>query len=214
MNTSSPRLSAKESFLKRFTGNKGDVKVQFSTNNLAITQKWTRNALVHIARVLSPHSYCTAFESSNYNFDYLMEETENWDPPSPPRLKLLPTKNAWITPIPPSISGSSKSIPRTKQYKIMNTTGYNSDCNTATTIATQMSVFHNILSKLQSNSQQHHEAIEAQSRRFDILDNQVQTQMDNLLKRCRTLKKNTNLSKYTIKNLVFKLSHCQNRYQR
>jgi chromosome segregation ATPase len=46
-----------------------------------------------------------------------------------------------------------------------------------------MSVSQDILSELQSDSQQHHEAIEEQARRFDILDNQVQAQMDNFAKK-------------------------------
>jgi hypothetical protein len=172
-----PDFQQKNLFLNAIEVNDSDVEVQFATNNLAIAQKWTRNSLIHIARVLSPHSYCTAFISPNDDFDYLLEETEKWDPPSPPRIKLMPSQNAWHNPIPSSIAGSSKSMPKIKQYKNVINTGYDSDCNTATTIATQISGSQDILSELQSDSQQHHEAIEAQSRRFDDLDVQVQTRM-------------------------------------
>jgi hypothetical protein len=153
--------------------NDTDIEVQFNHNNLTIAQKWIKHAATHIARVISPTLYNKVFTGSIDEDEIYV--TDQWDPPSPPRVQLTPRHNVWQSPIPSSIASSTKFRPGGKASKSKNDN--DSDCYTATTIATQMSCSQEVISELQSESLQHHTAIEEQSRRFTKLDAQVQSSL-------------------------------------
>jgi hypothetical protein len=144
------------------------VEVQFKTSNLDTAQKSVRNAIPHIARVLEPFQYLSAF-STTEDITLLMQISDEWNPPPPPIINLYPT-NPWKN------NESKKSRPR-KQNKSQSKGNNESDSYTTTTATTIQSTAQATVSDLHSDSAIQQISFNANNEEFNQFEQDIQ---DNL----------------------------------
>jgi hypothetical protein len=168
--------------------NENEIEVQFLVNNLTLAQKWTRNAIVHISRVLYPIQVTSAFTEQALN-NLANDDVEEWNPPPPPTVEFIQKPNAWGKP--PKTSSDEKTnkkdqrpTARKTQRMIKDNTNLTQpkhktsiiefDNQTVTTVNTQTSYTQDTISELQNTSQQHHHLLTEQTRRIDHLNTELQ----------------------------------------
>jgi hypothetical protein len=135
--------------------------------NLQIAKKWARNALNHIACVLNPIQFTSALTDSEHT---LIHSTtiEEWKPPPPPTIQFMP--DVWKKDIPRTISKQDGKKQNGNRKTIVQKQDLDNDNNTTTTVNTQRSYTQDTISKLQNNSYQHQQLLEAHNQKIDALD--------------------------------------------
>jgi DNA repair exonuclease SbcCD ATPase subunit len=166
-------------FLQVTEVNNDALELRCLETNLTIAKKWARNAINHIARVLNPVQFTSAFTDGT---DALLHHTgiEEWDPPPPPTIQFMPDpKDVWKKDIPSTITkqDNKKQSPKQHSKRRYNNQSQDLDMdnNTTTTANTQSSYTQDTISELQNNSYQHQQTLENHIRRIDALDKQVES---------------------------------------
>jgi DNA repair exonuclease SbcCD ATPase subunit len=146
------------------------LELQCLEPNLHIAKKWARNALNHIARVLNPVQYVSAFTDSE---NTLIHSTtiDEWKPPPPPTIQSMP--DVWKKDIPRTISKQDGKKQPSKRKTYTQAQDFDNDNNTTTTVNTQGSYTQDTISELQSNSYQHQQLIDAHNKKFEALEQKI-----------------------------------------
>jgi hypothetical protein len=154
--------------------NNDQLELRCLETNLSIAKKWARNATSHIARVLNPIQWESAFTDSNVN-RYLGNDTEEWNPPPPPTIQFMPDpKDIWKKDIPKSITKQENKKQQNKRRNNNQSLDHDNDNNTTTTVNTQSSYTQETISELQNNSYQHQQLLDNHIRRFEAIDKQIE----------------------------------------
>lgn len=141
------------------------IEVQFRTSNLVIAQKWTRNAISHIARVLRPYQFSSAF-TTTADITIMIEITEEWNPPPPPIINLYPS-NPWGN----NTTRNTKSRKSNKSSYSIHTDLDSQSTTTATTIQSNAL---DTISDLHSDSAIQHLTINANNDTFNQVEQNIQ----------------------------------------
>jgi hypothetical protein len=153
--------------------NNDQLELRCLETNLHIAKKWARNALSHIAKVLRPMQFTSAF--TDFDFDrFHPSNVEQWNPPPPPAITFVPDpKDVWKKDIPKTIT-KNDSNKQNKQRTHTSTNDHENDNNTTTTVNTQASYTQDTISELQNNSYQHQQLFKNHARRLEAIDKRIE----------------------------------------
>jgi DNA repair exonuclease SbcCD ATPase subunit len=168
-----PDYQHRTMFLQITEVNNDELELRCLETNLHIAKKWARNALHHIAKVLKPMQFTSAF--TDFDIDrFHLSDTEPWNPPPPPAIKFVPDPNdVWKKDIPKTITKSDNKQQH-KRRSNNTTNDHEYDNNTTTTVNTQASYTQDTISELQNNSYQHQQMMDTHAKRLDAIDKKIE----------------------------------------
>jgi hypothetical protein len=167
-------LQHRPMFLQVTEVNNDDLELQCLETNLTIAKKWARNAITHIARVLTPIQYMSAFTDGNDQIK--CQDIEEWNPPPPPTIQFLPDPNdVWKKDIPKTITKHDSKKQNNKRRQQNQSHDQEYDNNTTTTVNTQASYTQDTISELQNNSYQHQQTLDTHIRRLEAIDKELES---------------------------------------